>query len=763
MFVQSMQLKNHGPTLTDLKLDGFKPVTVVYGRNGVGKTLISEVFRSVERNTILEPGTARLALNQEASNSVVGGELVIDQYPSADLSKYVRVFNKRFVSENVVSDNANPASIVLGSDNQELKDQIETASREVRKLTKDAEDQESEKATEIEKLREAQRSVAERVRDVTARARGLASDKDAKMGMFNVQHVVRQDDQWDLNGEVAQARRSESVIADLATTFTDSKEPIKHPNLEAPQVDVIFESARSILSKVPHGKPLPEVVSDPSRRDWLRSGLDYVSPDNKCGFCECQVPTGRLNDLKMAFTRDFDSLKKELTRLVGRVGDLSSSFASLPDERDIVPSLQDRYRAVLGRYNRVVDAVRTDLESIKSAANAKIKNLSETPTLSAKNYQKEEWLSVDRELQRLFDDHDETIGHLVKVRDEFVAGRFAEGYEARKQIREGIADIEERLAQTRGSIQSKNNELERLRNLASSRRRAAEDLTAEVQEFLGYREFAFELSEEDESSFMITRGGNKAKGLSEGETSALGLLYFLKCLDDTGFDRENGVVVIDDPVTSFDDDNYLRAYAAILTRTGLGTTQTKVATQVVVFTHNARFMKRLWHGLSHRKSDVAFKYLRAQTVDGHRRASWKDLKYRLDIHDGYQASFDQVVRIAEGEVPSNSPERPIRVCLESFMEQVAPKAMASGLGATIAIIARRYRVQFGCDLLDEKMLDELIGFANAEEHADEVTDAHVRAEYLQRTAKSVLRIMKAGAPIQLLDMKRNASENGGDS
>ena len=762
MFVTSMKLKDHSPTLADMTLDGFKPVTVVYGRNGVGKTLISEVFRSVERNTILEPGTARLALNQEASNSVVGGELVIDQYPSADLSKHVRVFNKRFVSENIVSHDANPASIVLGSDNEELRLQIEAMAREVDRLTQDAEAQESVKTEKVEKLSEAQRSVATRVRDVTAGARGLASNRDVRMGMFNVQHVVRQDDQWDLNGEVAQARRSESVIADLATTLTDSKEPIKHPNLEAPQVDVIFESARSILSKVPHGKPLSEVVSDPSRRDWLRSGLDYVSPDNKCGFCECQVPIGRLNDLKMAFTRDFDSLKKELTRLVGRVRDLSSSFASLPDERDIVPSLQDRYRAVLGRYNRVVDAVRTDLKSIKTAANAKIANLNESPPLSAQHYQKEEWLSVDRELQRLFDDHDATIGDLVKVRDEFVAGRFAEGYEARKQIREDIARIEESLALTRESIRSKNEELERLRNLASSRRQADQQLTAEVQEFLGYREFAFELSEEDESSFVITRSGKKARGLSEGETSALGLLYFLKQLEDPGFDSENGVVVIDDPVTSFDDDNYLRAYAAILTRTGLGTTQTKVGTQVVVLTHNARFMKRLWHGLSHRKGDVAFKHLRAHTADRHRRASWKDFEYRLDIHDGYQASFDQVVRIAREPEPLVTDGRPIRVCLESFMEQVAPKAMASGLGKAIATIARRYRVQFDSDLLHEQLLDELIGFANAEEHADEVADAHVRAEYLQRTANSVLRIIEAGAPIQLLDMNRNAREESGE-
>ena len=756
MFVKSMNLKNHGPTMPNIDLDGFKPTTVVYGRNGVGKTLISEVFRSIENNAKLEPGVARLALSQVASNLVEGADLAIDPYPSADLSRYVRVFNKRFVSENVVSDNTDPASIVLGSDNQELKDQIEAASREVRKLTKDAKDQESEKASVVEKLREAEQSVATRVRDVTAQARGLASNRNVRMGMYNFQHVARQDDQWDLNGEVAHARRSESALAGFAQTLTDSKEPIKRPNLTPPQVDEIFEFARPILSKAPQGEPLPEAESDPSRRDWLRTGLNYLGPKDQCGFCQRRVPPRRFKKLKAAFTRDYDTLKNELTALVTRVDSVGRLFARLPDERDIVPSLQDRYQGMQDRYNQIVDAVRTDLESIKTAAKAKIANLSKSPILPSRKYQTEEWLKLDQDLRQLFDQHDATIGDLIKVRDEFVAGRFAEGYEARKQIREDIADIDERLAQTRGSIQSKNNELERLRNLASSRRRAAEDLTAEVQEFLGYREFAFELSENDESSFVITRGGKEARGLSEGETSALGLLYFLKQLDDPGFDSENGIVVIDDPVTSFDDVNLHRAYAAILSRTRIASTQSEACPQVVLLTHHVRLMQRMYRALKHKRNNgVAFKHLRTGSDSGNRSVSWEPFKYGEAFRDPYQRSFDQVVRIAEGELPSNSPERPIRVCLESFVEQVAPKAAVKGLGLAIETICQELQEVIGGDPFNEQDLLELIDFANAEEHPGPVTDADARERDLRRTATTVLRIMEAGAPTQLLDMKRD--------
>lgn len=756
MLVTSMHLKNHGPTMNDMTLDGFKPVTVVYGRNGVGKTLISDVFRSIEKNGKLEPGVANLSLAQAASNSVPSRELVIDPYPSADLSKHVRVFNKRFVSDNVVPDNTNPASIVLGSDNQELKDRIEAASRDVRKLAKEADAQESEKAAAAQKLRQAQRSVAERVRDVTAGARGLARNQDASKGMFNLQHVAKLDDQWDRNGEVALARRSESNLASLDRTLTDSKEPINRPNLQPPQVDEIRQSATAILSKVPQGNPLPDAEADRDRRDWLRTGLDYVDADDGCGFCKCRVPARRLNDLKMAFAGNYDALKGELKRLTVRIAEINDSFADLPDMRDIVPSLQDRYRAVVDRYNQVADAVRTDLEAIKTAVKAKIENLSKSPILPSRKYQTEEWLELDQDLCRLFDEHDATIGDLVKVRDEFVAGRFAEGYEDRKQIREDIARIEESLALTRESIRAKNEELDHLRNLASTRRQAAQQLTAEVQEFLGYREFAFELSDDDESSFVITRSGKKARGLSEGETSALGLLYFLKQLEDPEFDSKNGVVVIDDPVTSFDDVNLHRAYAAIISKTTSVGTEGRARPQVVLLTHHVRLMQRMYRALKHKgRNGVAFKHLKTAATSGNRSATWDTFKYGDAFRDPYQRSFDEVLRIAEGEEPSNSPERPIRVCLESFVEQIAPKAAAKGLGQAVATICEELPEVIGSDSINEQDLLELMDFAHAEEHPGPVTDAEARERDLRRTANTVLKIMRIAAPTQLLDMKRD--------
>ncbi len=42
------------------------------------------------------------------------------------------------------------------------------------------------------------------------------------------------------------------------------------------------------------------------------------------------------------------------------------------------------------------------------------------------------------------------------------------------------------------------------------------------------------------------------KPKSEGERTAIAFLYFLKSLQDKSFDLANGIVVIDDPVSSLD-------------------------------------------------------------------------------------------------------------------------------------------------------------------------------------------------------------------
>ncbi len=75
----------------------------------------------------------------------------------------------------------------------------------------------------------------------------------------------------------------------------------------------------------------------------------------------------------------------------------------------------------------------------------------------------------------------------------------------------------------------------------------AEDLNEDLRKYLGHGELR--LAAKD-TGYAITRDGEPAFRLSEGEMSAIALLYFLKSLEDHRFGVDGGVVVLDDPVSS---------------------------------------------------------------------------------------------------------------------------------------------------------------------------------------------------------------------
>jgi len=95
-----------------------------------------------------------------------------------------------------------------------------------------------------------------------------------------------------------------------------------------------------------------------------------------------------------------------------------------------------------------------------------------------------------------------------------------------------------------------------------------------------------------DTGYAITRGGKPALALSEGEMTAIALLYFLKSLQDKRFDLANGVVVLDDPVSSLDANALYLAFGFMRQRT-------KDAGQLIIFTHNFTFFRQVRNWFHH--------------------------------------------------------------------------------------------------------------------------------------------------------------------
>ena len=137
----------------------------------------------------------------------------------------------------------------------------------------------------------------------------------------------------------------------------------------------------------------------------------------------------------------------------------------------------------------------------------------------------------------------------------------------------------------------------------------------------------------------MSRAGNPAVGLSDGERSSIALLYFLKSLSHKDFDSDRGIVVLDDPVSSLDAQSLYMAMGFVKRHL------TKVS-QLFILTHNwgcFGLIKDWFDGVNRTAwrdngdSPCTFYMLECRSVQERRRATLKRLdplleRYKTEYH-----------------------------------------------------------------------------------------------------------------------------------
>jgi wobble nucleotide-excising tRNase len=155
----------------------------------------------------------------------------------------------------------------------------------------------------------------------------------------------------------------------------------------------------------------------------------------------------------------------------------------------------------------------------------------------------------------------------------------------------GIIKLKKRIADSQGQI--------------SSAHKACDLLNKQLGIFLGRDELSFipnkvKVIQESgaeidvDQGYLIQRLGKPAVGLSEGEKTAIALVYFTVHLQDSKFNLNEGILVVDDPISSLDSNSLFQAFAFLKNSVGS-------AHQIFLFTHNFDFLKLLLNWIKNTK------------------------------------------------------------------------------------------------------------------------------------------------------------------
>jgi len=214
------------------------------------------------------------------------------------------------------------------------------------------------------------------------------------------------------------------------------------------------------------------------------------------------------------------------------------------------------------------------------------------------------------------------------------------------KLGEAVQAAGEAVTTAKGEVERIEGEIARLEREIVEHRQPAEELNEDLRNYLGHGELRLKTKE---TGYTIMRHDAPAEHLSEGEMTAIALLYFLKSLQGRGFDLTKGVVVLDDPVSSLDANALYFAFGFIRERT-------QHAHQLIILTHNFTFFRQVRNWFHHfkgqKKKDVNQRPARFYMVDcmheqDGRRAAIRWLDPLLEQYDSeYHYLFACIHRVA---------------------------------------------------------------------------------------------------------------------
>ena len=711
---------------------------VIYGQNASGKTLLSGVFRAGELGQALAEGEVTLELKDDPpirKDGIAGGML----------KDTVRVFNSHFVDENVFVED--PRAIVLGSQDKEVVQRMDDLKEGIAQLHRDRSRHTKQRQETRRALEDDQSDVAKDIKETLS---GVRRHPDEKSPWLNYQRPRAQARMNQIADDPKRYIRSNERLETLRKEIAEKAPQTSFAhNIPIPPVRGWASRGSEVLRRRVEVGSLPDADGDSVRLEWIRHGQEFVGDDGECGYCLQHVPPARKNALLARFSsedqrlrEDARSLKEDIHKWINDVAEVAT-----PDPSGVFGDIRGEYARVRSQFERMRNEVSRWLVNVGTALDSKLENPQSTFAIDCPYPSWDE--SRVAELNRLIATSAKEDSILSRAR-EYEDAKIAEKYDEWHRWKDDAKKATESLKSTAEAIKSTTDELENLRRESDGAAMGAHELTKMLGAFIGHREFRIELNP-DNRTYSTYRGDTRAVGFSEGERTAIGLTYFLKSLEDENFDSERGIVVIDDPVTSFDDDRLFDAISQILIRTGArGDSATTPVSQLILLTHHLGLLERLWRELGGQNAKANFYSLKCKTIDGDRRACLRRVKHPARFP--YHVAFDDVTLIAKADRSVNNPWNSMRKCLEGFLMSIVPTEAANRPEAALT----RLNTAGGTKILSEEDNHTMINLLNAGSHTrfiHDPIDAEADWERAERTASVLFGFMEAADPTHYKDME----------
>ena len=572
-------------------LFGFSRYNLVYGWNGTGKTSLSRVLRALELRTSLSTGQAELSIRNTN----------LDSQHFASNTTAIRVFNRDFVNDAVFQSSGEnvPPIFVVGQESVEKQKKVIELKQQ---RDKDIQKQQRLNSSKTEAEVALDRFCVDRAKLIKESLRSSGSndynnyhksnfrDRAIKMVADNNKATYRLSEA-DRNKYRTQCQaQPKSELLELAYRIED--------------LDRIADDVSKLLASTVISETIEKLKADQGLSKWIQEGLNLHTARGKerCLFCEQTLPQGRIAALEAHFSVAYDNLMRSIDMQIGLLKNKLSELTELnkPNTAELYDGLITEYQVAETSFEHEITEIRSFFEAMVKRLENKMRHPFESLKLevSVPAINRNPVSILNSVIQQHNDQCKNFETQVQNARDQCALDMISSNLDQFVNLQGDVKHATGDMNRVEKDVERLESEIVHLEKDIVEHRKPAEELNDDLRNYLGHAELRLEVND---TGYTILRGSEPAKALSEGETTAIALLYFLKSLQDKNFDLNKGVVLLDDPVSSLDANALYLAFGFIMERT-------KDAGQLFIFTHNFNFFRQVKNWFHHlpgqRKKDI---------------------------------------------------------------------------------------------------------------------------------------------------------------
>ena len=596
MITRIIKLKNfgifHDFSWNRKNIPEFKRFNLIYGWNTSGKTLLSRVFSACEeKSTPFKEYPKKDGVDGIFEIKTDTG-LTIKNWNIASCNLSVKVFNQDFIGENISFDSSNPCNpiVYVSEEDIESKKKLEDLKKDNEKLIKGFESTQKEKTkseTAEEKFRIATaRNIKTAIGSLKVRDKYYDYNKGSLNNVLDnvgIDNLIKlSDEDFDKYKKIisSEAKKKQDIFPEYELNFVFDGQNIS-------TFDDIFKILNQLLYKKVISETLERLRNDQDLNTWVKQGYDLhkkKEETEKCLFCQKPLDDGFLDSLSKHFSEDYENLQNDTKTLISTLESLKEEKITTKDS-ELYSDLQSDYQEQANNLNGLIDRLNKWIDEGIKKLHEKFKNplsVVDPPDKpeNFKNAHDEIIKQLNEIIQKhngKIDNHDEEIEsakkklelHLIAVAIE------EQNY---KKIKDDLENSIGAEKAARGKLDINNEKIKVLERETSNIGKAVQRINKHLKEFFGREEIQLGL-DSSKKGYIIKRDGQPASNLSESEKTAIAFSYFIVKVQEKDFRIKEGIIFIDDPISSFDSNFIYHGFSVIKNHF-------KDVGQLIISTHN---------------------------------------------------------------------------------------------------------------------------------------------------------------------------------